>query len=50
MDILLHPIPQTVNLLMTSRAQNNILLVHKQQDPWVEVVIFLSICVVRSKV
>lgn len=34
--ILLHPIPKSVNHLMTARAQNNILLVHKQQDPCIK--------------
>lgn len=36
MGILLHPIPKSVNHLMAARAQNNILLVHKQQDPCIK--------------
>lgn len=43
MDILLYSIPKSVNHLMTARAHNNILLVHKQQGPWVEIAIFLSV-------
>lgn len=35
-SILLHPIPKSVNHLMTARAQNSILLVHKQQDPCIK--------------
>lgn len=34
--ILLHPIPKSVNHLMTARAQNNIFIVHKQQDPCIK--------------
>lgn len=33
MDTLLYFIPKSINNLMTVRAQNNVLLVHKQQDP-----------------
>lgn len=49
LDILLDSIPKSVNRLMTARAQNKILLVHKQQDSWVEIAPFLSVYVVMDK-
>lgn len=49
LDILLDSIPKSVNHLMTARAQNNILLVHKQQGSRVEIATSVSVYMVMAK-